>query len=128
MTRRKPLTLPAVAADIVLATHLLVAIFAVGGPFLVLISPAYALAHVPLVLWVALVNLARWTCPLTPLEKWLRLKAGQESYETTWTRKYCEPIIRPFGLPRQLELIAGTSILVWNVLAYAWVLRRIGVI
>ena len=122
MTGRKSLKLPAIAADIVLATHLLVAIFAVGGGFLALFSPVYAIAHVSLVLWVALVNLARWTCPLTPLEKWLRSLAGQESYETTWTRKYCEPIIRPFGMPRQLELIAGISILVWNALVYAWVL------
>ena len=117
--------LAAVGADMVLATHLLVALYAVGGAFLVTLSPFYAIAHIPLVLWVALVNLARWTCPLTPLEKHFRLLAGQESYDTSWTRKYCGPIIRPFGMPRQLELIAGTSILVWNGLVYAWVLYRL---
>ncbi len=120
----RSLKLAAIAADAVLATHVLVAAFAVGGAFLVLISPLYAIAHIPVVLWVGLVNLARWTCPLTPLEKWLRAAAGQESYDTTWTRKYCEPIIRPFGLPRHLELIAGVSILLWNGLLYAWLLLR----
>ena len=122
MTKRRSPTLAAIAADAVLVIHVLVAAFAVGGAFLALISPLYAIVHVPVVLWVGLVNLARWTCPLTPLEKWLRSAAGQEPYDTTWTRRYCEPIIRPCGLPRNLELIAGVSILLWNGLLYAWLL------
>lgn len=115
----------AIAANIVVGFHVLVVVFAIGGGFLVLRNPFVAIAHVPLVLWVGFVNLARRTCPLTPLEKRLRAMAGQKPYDTTWTRKYLEPLLRPCGLPSQLELAAGASILVWNILVYAWVLSRL---
>ena len=115
----------AIAADAVLVAHVMVAVFAIGGGFLILVDPIYALAHLPVVLWVAVVNLARWTCPLTPLEQGLRSRSGQKSFEGSWIRHYCEPILRPFGLPRRLELVAGISILIWNLCVYAWVLYRL---
>lgn len=111
-----------VAADTVLVLHVAFAAFAIGGAFLLYVDPQYAMLHVPVVLWVSVVNLAKWTCPLTPLEQWLRTESGRESYEGSWTRRYCEPIIRPFGMPRRLELVAGISILAWNGMVYAMIL------
>ncbi|MEX2470178.1 MAG: DUF2784 domain-containing protein, partial [Pseudohongiellaceae bacterium] len=63
-------------ADAVLLAHFLFALFAVAGFGLALIEPASAWLHLPVVLWSSLVNLAHWTCPLTPLEKNLRRRAG----------------------------------------------------
>lgn len=76
------------------------------------------LLHLPVVAWSSIVNLANWTCPLTPLEKSLRERAGQEAFEGGWIQHYLEPLVRPLGMPRRLELVAGISILVWNAIAY----------
>ena len=105
-------------ADIVLAAHFLFALFAVLGAFLVLLDWRIALLHVPAVVWSSVVNLANWTCPLTPLEKSFRSRAGQETYEGGWIQHYLEPLVRPLGMPRRLELVAGVSIVVWNLLVY----------
>ena len=114
------------AADLVLIFHALVAFFAVLGGFATLLDPKFAIIHVPVVLWASIVNLAHWTCPLTPLEQHLRRRAGQPSFEEGWIQHYCEPLVRPLGMPRHLELVAGVSVLVWNVLVYAAIYLLIG--
>jgi hypothetical protein len=108
-----------IAADLVLALHFLFALCAVLGGFLVLLDRRVMLVHLPAVAWSSIVNLANWTCPLTPLEKRLRQSAGQQAFDGTWIQNYVEPLVRPLGMPRRMELIAGVSILVWNALVYA---------
>lgn len=114
-----PSAKPAVAADLVLIAHFLFAAFAVFGGFLVLIDWRFMLVHLPAVIWSSVVNLANWTCPLTPMEKSLRRQAGQQAFETGWIRHYLEPLVRPLGMPRRMELVAGVSVLVWNLFVYA---------
>ena len=113
----------AMAADAVLVGHFLFALFAVLGGFLVLLDPRVMIVHLPVVAWSSIVNLARWTCPLTPLEQGLRRRAGQQAYAGSWIRHYIEPLVRPLGMPRRLELVAGISVVVWNLVVYAIVLR-----
>lgn len=108
----------ALAADCVLTLHAVVALFAVVGGLLIPILPTLVYLHVPVVLWSSVVNLAHWTCPLTPLEQSLRKRAGQGSFEGGWIQHYIEPLVRPLGMPRRMELIAGVSVLLWNVLVY----------
>lgn len=112
----------ALAADGILIFHALFALYAVVGAPLILVSPWFALIHVPVVLWSSAVNLAHWTCPLTPLEQSLRRRAGQESFEGGWIQHYLEPLVRPLGMPRHMELIAGFSVIIWNVVVYAIIL------
>jgi Protein of Unknown function (DUF2784) len=107
-----------VAADFILVIHFLFVVFTLFGGFLVLIENLVLFIHLPCVLWSSIVNLANWTCPLTPLEKNLRTQAGQQAFSGTWTQNYVEPLVRPLGMPRRLELIAGVSVIVWNVLVY----------
>ena len=114
----KPSRIPAIAADIVLIFHAAFALFAVCGALLVYYNGWFAVMHVPVVAWSSIVNLMRWTCPLTPLEKNLRARAGQLPYEGGWIQHYLEPMVRPLGMPRRLELVAGVSILVWNLCLY----------
>lgn len=109
----------ALAADCVLVGHALFALFAVVGAALVYVDARFAFIHVPVVVWSSLVNLAHWTCPLTPLEKHFRIRAGQSAYEGGWIQHYIEPLVRPLGMPRRLEYVAGVSVLVWNVVLYA---------
>lgn len=113
------------SADLVLAFHFLFALFAVLGGFITLVDWRVVLVHIPAVVWSSIVNLASWTCPLTPLERSLRERAGQQAFEGSWIRNYIEPLVRPLGMPRRMELVAGVSIVVWNAVVYAIVLSRV---
>ncbi len=110
------------AADVVLLAHFLCAAFAVFGGLLLLDDPRWAWLHLPAVLWSSLVNLMAWTCPLTPLEKFLRARAGQAGHEGGFIQHYVGRAVYPRGMPRRMELIAGFSILAGNALAYAGIL------
>ena len=110
--------LSALGANGVLVLHAVIVFFAIFGALLVLLDWRFAIVHLPIVLWSSIVNLANWTCPLTPLEQRLRVRAGQTSFEGGWIQHYFEPIVRPLGMPRRMELIAGVSVLLWNVLLY----------
>lgn len=111
------------AADLVLTAHFLFALFAVLGGFLALLDWRVIFVHLPTVVWSSIVNLANWTCPLTPLEKNLRKQAGQRTFEGSWIQHYIEPLVRPLGMPRRMELIAGVSIVAWNAIVYGIVFR-----
>ncbi len=65
------------AAEFVLVLHLLFGVFVLLGGFAVVRYPKLGLLHAPTAFWGALVNLAGWVCPLTPLENWFRILAGQ---------------------------------------------------
>lgn len=106
-------------ADAVLLGHFCFVAFAVLGGALLLLSPMWAWVHLPVVLWSAIVNLVGWTCPLTPLENALRARAGESGYTGGCVEHYIGRLVYPQGMPRRLELTAGVSIIVWNVLVYA---------
>jgi hypothetical protein len=65
-------------ADCVLLTHLGLVLFIVAGLVLVLLGGRYHWR------WVRNVMAESWLgldCPLTTLEQWLRIRAGQAGYE-----------------------------------------------
>jgi hypothetical protein len=76
------------------------------------------LLHLTVVAWSSVINLSGRTCPLTPLEQNLRQESDGRSYTGGWLYHYLNPLLRPLGMPRRLELIAGFSILAWNLLVY----------
>ena len=110
-----------VAADAVLTVHFAFVLFAVFGALLILVDVRWVWVHLPVVLWSGVVNLASWTCPLTPLENVCRRHAG-EAFEGGFIQHYVGSLVYPKGMPRKLELIAGGSVLVVNALIYAAVL------
>ena len=106
------------AADAILLGHFAFVLFAVFGVLAVFLFPPLAWIHVPAVAWSSLVNLAGWICPLTPWEQRLRKRAGQAGYAGGFVQHYVGRAVYPRGMPRQMELVAGVSILAWNALAY----------
>jgi hypothetical protein len=80
-------------------------LFAVFGGLLILFRTSWAWLHVPAVLWSSAVNLANWRCPLTPLEKYFRRRAGN-AYEDGFVEHYIGTLVYPKGMPRQIELVA----------------------
>ena len=107
-----------IGADFVLLAHFFFVGFAVLGGALAHLQPQWAWVHLPVVVWSALVNLASWTCPLTPLEQGLRMRSGTAGYSGGFVQHYIGRLVYPRGMPRRLEVVAGLSILGWNTLVY----------
>jgi hypothetical protein len=115
------------AANLVLLSHFAFMLLAVFGAFGVLVNPNWAWVHIPIVIWSSVVNLADWTCPLTPLENRFRTAASGAGYEGGFVQHYIGPLVYPGGMPRRLELVAGIVIILWNVVLYGsiyWWLHR----
>lgn len=107
-----------VAANLVLLAHFGFVVLAVFGAFGVLVDPRWSWVHVPIVAWSSIVNLAGWTCPLTPLENRLRIAAYGSAYQGGFVHHYIGPLVYPRGMPRQMERVAGVSIVLWNACVY----------
>ena len=109
-----------VLADVVVAIHLAFILFAVGGGFLVLRWRRLACFHAPTFLWAASIEFAGWTCPLTPLENWLRRQGGAAGYDTSFIEHYLLPIIYPARLARNGQILLGLFVLSVNLGIYGW--------
>ena len=110
-------------ADLVVGLHFLFVVFVVIGGLLVLRWRGLAWLHVPAALWGMLIEFGGWICPLTPLEKTLRARAGSAGYEGGFIEHYLIPVLYPGALTREMQLGLGAAVLVVNVLVYWRVLR-----
>jgi hypothetical protein len=110
-------------ADLVVVVHAAFVVFAVLGALAVVYRPRLAWLHVPAVAWAALVELAGWTCPLTPLENHWRTLAGGAGYEGGFVERYLVPAIYPESLTREVQLLLGATLVAINVGAYGWIVR-----
>lgn len=113
-----------IAAEAVLLLHGAFILFAVGGALLVLRWPWIILLHLPAAVWAAMVVTAGWICPLTPLEQWLRLRAGGEGYSGSFIEHYLILLIYPPGLTRSVQVLLGLGVVVVNVALYLWCWHR----
>ncbi|HEX7121463.1 MAG TPA: DUF2784 domain-containing protein [Gemmatimonadaceae bacterium] len=111
-------------ADLVVVTHLAFVLFVVLGGLLVLRWPRVAWLHIPAAIWGVLIEFAGWICPLTPLEQWLRRRAGEAGYEGGFIEHYVTVLIYPEGLTREAQLLLGLGALSVNVLIYGIAIVR----
>ena len=115
------------SADAIVLLHLGFILFVALGGLLVLRWPKLAWAHLPAVIWGALVELAGWICPLTPLENRLRAAAGDPAYTGGFIDRYIVPIVYPAQLTRGTQLALGIAVIVVNLVIYGnLVFRRHG--
>ena len=112
-----------VLADLTVVIHLAFILYAAFGGLAVLRCPRTAWIHIPAVIWAAVVELAGWICPLTPLEIWLRTTGGSSAYATGFVDHYLVPIVYPGYLTRSVQIGLGLSVLLLNVLVYGVVWR-----
>jgi uncharacterized protein DUF2784 len=111
-------------ADIVVVLHLAFVLFVLLGGLLVLRWRWVAYLHVPAAIWGALIELAGWVCPLTPLENRLRTAAGGMAYEGDFVEHYILPVLYPVALTRNIQLLLGCLVLGLNLGIYGYLLRR----
>ena len=120
-----PSSLAGTLAEITLAVHFAFVAFAVAGGLLVLRWPRVAWVHLPALVWAAAVMLFGWTCPLTPLEQALRVRAGLETYTGSFIERYIVPVLYPPGLTRAHQVGLGVALAAGNAAVYGIVLRRL---
>jgi hypothetical protein len=111
-------------ADFVVIVHLGFVLFVVLGGLLVLRWPRAAWAHLPAAAWGALIEFGGWICPLTPLENWLRTRAGEVAYSGGFVEQYILPAIYPLGLTRTTQAMIGLFVLLVNGVVYTVAIRR----
>jgi hypothetical protein len=111
-------------ADVVVILHVGFVAFVLLGGLAVARWPRLALAHLPAAAWGVLVELAGWTCPLTPLEQALRIRGGSAAWSGSFVERYVLPVLYPDFLTRPTQVGLGLFALVVNVAAYTWVWNR----
>jgi hypothetical protein len=111
-------------AELIVIVHFTFVLFVIFGGLLVLWRKKWAFAHVPAVLWGALIEFFGWICPLTPLEKWLRIQSGSVGYERGFVEHYILPVLYPDGLTRGIQIGLGLFVLGFNLMVYGFVIHR----
>lgn len=113
-----------IAADAVIAIHLAFILFAVLGGFLVWRWQKLIWFHLPAGGWAAAIEFWGWTCPLTPLENWLRERGGEAGYGAGFIEHYFWPLLYPAALTRERQIVLGLLVLAVNLGTYGWLLHR----
>ena len=112
-------------ATVVVLAHMAFVAFVVAGGVLALRWPRVAWLHLPAALWGTMIALVGWICPLTPLENWLRVRAGGRAYDTGFLEHYLLPILYPVGMTRGLQIATGVFVVLVNALIYWRVIHRV---
>jgi hypothetical protein len=126
---------PRLLSDAVLVFHALFIAFAVFGGLIALSSALsrhgktfsiWLCLHLACATWAATVVIMGWQCPLTPIEQNLRIAAGQQGYSSSFIEHYLLTAIYPEGLTRQIQIMLGIGVVVFNVCVYgmAWLFKQ----
>ncbi|MGD8416904.1 MAG: DUF2784 domain-containing protein [Pseudomonadales bacterium] len=107
-------------ADLVVVAHLVFVLFVVLGALLALRWPLVAWLHLPAAVWGAFIEFSGRVCPLTPLEVWLRRRAGGEGYAGGFIEHHLIPILYPADLTRDVQLLLGALVVLVNAGIYGW--------
>ena len=112
------------AADGVLLLHLAFILFALLGAAMAVRWRWIPLVHLPAAAWGFYVELTGRACPLTYLENYLRIKAGQSGYTESFIEHYILDIIYPSGLTREIQFALAGVVVVVNIAIYGWLFSR----
>jgi hypothetical protein len=108
-----------ILADLVLVAHFAFALFTVLGGLLVFRWRSLAPIHLATVCWAVILQWANWTCPLTPLENYLRQRGGEARYREGFVEHYVSLILYPENLTIELRYLIGILLIVVNLGIYS---------
>jgi Protein of Unknown function (DUF2784) len=107
-------------ADLVVVVHLAFILFVAAGGLLVWRWPRLVRWHLPAVAWGIAIITIGFTCPLTPLEHYLRARSGEQGHDGGFVDRYVEGVIYPGGLTPLVRALIATVV----VVGYAGALHR----
>ena len=107
-------------ADLALILHFLFILFVIFGGLLVFKWSRFVCVHIPCTIWGALLEIYRWSCPLTYLENYFRKQAGISGYPGGFIENYLLPIIYPAELTANIQLTLGIIVIVINLVIYGY--------
>lgn len=110
-------------ADAVVLIHGAFVIFVVLGGLFVLRWRRLLWVHLPAAIWGALIEFGGWVCPLTPLENFLRGRAGEAGYSGGFVAHYVLPAVYPGALTPMIRLVLGMMVIGVNGVIYALIWR-----
>ena len=111
-------------ADGLVVVHFAFTLFVIFGGFLVWVRRRVIYAHLPALAWGCWIELSGSICPLTPLENYLRHRAGEVGYGGGFLQHYIVAVLYPPGLTREMQWGLAVLLVGINVLAYTVVWRR----
>ncbi len=98
----------------VLVVHLLFILWVIFGAILTCHRPLLRWLHIASLGYGILVEILQWTCPLTPLENWFRLRAGASTYEGGFLLHYLDVLVYP-NVPPSLLTVCGVAVCLFNL-------------
>ena len=113
-----------VLADLTLVAHVAFVVFAALGGLLVLRWRRAVWPHAAALAWGVVVQLANWTCPLTPLENYFRRAGGEAGYEGGFIEHHLRAILYSESVTHELRVALGLLLLVANLLVYSYIIFR----
>jgi hypothetical protein len=112
------------AAEVVLLAHLAFILFALMGAAIAARWRWIPVVHLPAAAWGFYVEITGRICPLTYLENYLRIKAGQSGYTESFVEHYLVAIIYPAGLTREIQFALAAVVIAVNLAIYGWLFVR----
>ncbi len=113
------------AADATLLIHLAFILFAGAGGLLALRRPWVAFLQIPAAVWGTFVEISGKVCPLTYLENYFLMGAGQTGYAESFVGHYLIPVIYPSGLTREIQYMLASVVVLFNLVIYGLIIYRI---
>ncbi|MCS6926978.1 MAG: DUF2784 domain-containing protein [Candidatus Binatia bacterium] len=107
-----------ILADVVVTFHLAFVLFVVLGALFVRRWRWIMWLHLPAVAWGVIVEWTGWTCPLTPVENWLRVWGEEAGYTGGFIDQYVTAVLYPTGLPPAAHRLLGVAVLAVNLVLY----------
>lgn len=109
------------AAAAVLLLHFAFIAFVLVGAVPAVRWRWFSAVHLPAAAWGVFVELSGRICPLTYIENFLRIKAGQSGYSESFVEHYLLAIIYPAGLSRGVQFVLAGAVLLVNAAIYGWI-------
>ena len=111
-------------ADLIVLIHFSFILFVIFGGFLALKWRKFIWLHVPAAVWGTLIEFFGWLCPLTTLENELRRNNDGEAFSTGFIEHYIIPLIYPEGLTRDIQIVLGFVVIVFNLFIYTLIFKK----
>jgi prolipoprotein diacylglyceryltransferase len=107
----------------VMALHALFIAWVVFGAAFTRRRPLLRWLHIASLVWGVLVEVLPWPCPLTLLEQWLEIRAGESSYQGGFLLHYLDMLVYP-NIPPVLLTVAAVVVVIVNLGVYFQRLSR----